>query len=497
MQCLSADVVVIGAGAAGLAAAAAAAELGASVWLVSKEPPGTGDTKISTGLMSVPSEPVSLVDDMQRSGCVGDPALMQLVAGGAVEAHDWLGRVGLRDRGPLEDAMGGHSEARSVAHANRGLDVAWAASRQALRHERVRWLEDAWLVALDVGDAVRGAWIWHAPRGVLVHVAGPVVLATGGFGHLYHPHSDTMRSNTGEGHLAATTAGADLIDMEHIQFTPFGVVAPRSMVGLPLGEAVLAGPRGRLLDDHGEVLAEGFATWSRAAVAGRIARAIHEGRASASGGVWLDLGPNLDEACWADTFRGAWGHVLRRVRRSQGPAAARFEQPWEVAPTAHYCMGGVAIDGRGATAAKGLFAAGQLVGGVHGANRLGSTSLPTAVVTGRLAGAAAAATRVAGRGEPPRVRRRSDALRATRRLQQTCWAGLGPGRTAAGLLGVLEVVAELRAGAGDEGGGVWDTTLLASLELDGLLHCAEVTARAALRRTQSLGAHLRLDEVSA
>ena len=497
MEQLTVDVLVIGAGAAGLASAAAASDAGARVLVLSKEPPGTGDTKISTGLMAVPADPSTLAADMAASGGRGPTVLAGVVAEGAAAAHGWLAEGGLRDRGKLPQPMGGHSEARSVAHANKGVDVAWAASRAALRSELVSLREDAWVLQLLAGaDGVGGALVWLPVEGRMVQVrAGAVVLATGGFAHLYHPHSDTMRSNTGDGHRLALEVGAELVDMAFVQFTPFGLVAPRSMVGLPLGESTLGGPRGRLLAADGALLAEGFATWSRAEVAGVMARALAEGRGTAGGGVWLDLGPNLDVPGWTEHFRASWGHVLVRIRRSHGPEAARFERPWEVAPTAHYCMGGVAISRDGATSVPGLYAAGQVAGGVHGANRLGSTSLPTAIVTGLAAGAAAAASAALREVAPSAPTTCSAApLADLRRLQAAAWEGLGPGRTASGIRGVAALVEQLAtAPRRDVVPGGWDVALMASLELDGLLACARAVAEGA--GAPSRGAHLRLDEV--
>jgi succinate dehydrogenase/fumarate reductase flavoprotein subunit len=512
----SCDVLVVGGGGAGLATAAEAAGAGAEVLLVSKDPLSVGDTRISTGVVALPGSgsaddgPERLVEDMRASGGgLADEGLLRAYAGDLEGAYRWLEGGGLRARrgpdGPaaLPAPMGGHSRPRSVPHPGRGGDVVEAL---AARAAGVDALDDAWCCEiLKAGERAAGALIWLAREGrPLVVQSRAVVLATGGLGTLYFPHTDTLRGNTGDGFALAARAGAALVQMEQVQFTPFGMAGPAGFAGLPLGEAVLAGPRGRLLDGEGALIARDIHRLNRAQLAGLIGRALAEGRGTARGGVWLDLSGNLGDAAWEAWFRAHFGAVLRRVRRAWGVEAARFEAPWEVCPTAHYFMGGVRVDERGESAVPGLFAAGQVMGGLHGANRLGSTSIPELVVFGRRAARAAAALGPAGAPEVAAALGRlleggggEPAIGLTRALQRAAWAGLGPARTAEGIRAALGVCAEVRGRLGGMGarvGVAWDTELLGRLELESLLDCAEAIGAAALERAGSLGAHVRLDE---
>ncbi len=504
MEVIGRDVVVVGGGGAGIVAACRAAATGASVALVSKEPIAVGDTKISTGIIarvSAPDTPEALAADMLRSGGgLCDPALVGVLAEGTEAAYRWLESAGLRpprrdDGQPrtLSAPMGGHGAARSVPHPALGLDVAAALWGQADR-SRLTVLDDAWCgeVVTDAGR-VSGVVVYLAREGRWLGIrAGAVILATGGLGALYEPHCDTMRSSTGDGYALALRAGAALVDMEQVQFTPFGLVRPARYLGLPLGEPILAGPAGRLLDGAGRLLAEGIAGWSRARVAATAAGTIAAGEGTGAGGVLLDLSDNRSNAEFMARMSTDFGHVLERIRRAQGAAA-------EVAPTAHYHMGGVMVDVWGESAVTGLFAVGQCAGGVHGANRLGSTSLPTLVVFGlRAAEAAARAGYRPGAFSPavPSLAGPPSTHALTLRLKAAAWRGLGPARSAAGIQEALDVIAAISAslaGAGEARARRWDVGLMQRLELESLLLVAGAVAQAAMTRAASLGAHFRLD----
>ncbi len=500
------DVLVIGGGGAGVAAASAAAEAGARVLLASKEPASVGDTRISTGVVAVPGlapgdDDAALTADLHRSGAgLARAPLVEALVEEARDAFEWLRASGLRpDRtaagGPrtLPAPMGGHSYARSVPTPGRGVALGQSLADRLDRLPGLVVRDDAWATELIVDRGrVQGAWLRDARTGRHAAVrARAVVLATGGIGTLFWPHTDTMRTNTGDGHALALAAGAALVDMEQVQFTPFGRALPP--VGLPLGEAVLAGPAGVLRGTDGAILARDLDHLPRAALAGRIAEAVASCHGTEAGGVFLDVSANDD--AWRAAFRRDWGHVLRVIRRG-------LDVPWEVAPTAHYHMGGVEADARGATDVPGLYVAGQLLGGLHGANRLGSTSIPALVVFGRRAGRAAAAAPAptARPGPAPPLRRASDAIPRLRALQEAAWTGAGPARTAAGLAALREAARAERARLERDPPATpaaWDVGVLAWLELRSLATVAEAVATAGLARRASLGAHLRLDGAGA
>ncbi|MCB9765887.1 MAG: FAD-binding protein [Alphaproteobacteria bacterium] len=517
---LSTDVLVLGGGGAGIAVACEARAQGARVLVLTKDPLATGDTRISTGIMAVRGsgdagdDAARLAANMLAAGeGLGDPALVRAFAQDNPGAYGWLLASGLRPRRTpdghlrlLHAPMGGHDARRSVPHPNGGLDIAAALGARALREE-IDALDDTWALRLLVAAGrAAGALAYDARRGRLLEVhAGAVVLATGGLGALFAPHTDQCRGATGDGYALAARAGAALVHMEQVQFTPFGLTWPASSCGLAIGDPLIAGPRGVLLDRDGAVLAEALHRQSRAALAGLIGEALVQGRGTPEGGVWLDLGPNLGDEGWAEGVRAGFAKGLGRVRRAYGARAARFEEPWQITPTAHYHMGGVRADPDGASTLPGLFVAGQALGGLHGGNRLGSTSLSELIVFGRRAGRASArwaglhptsdvhaaaeealAAVHAWMGPP-----RGSPVQLTRRLQSAAWRSLGPARTLDGLqsllseLGALEEAARgLRVGECS----TWNTRLIERAELESLLAVARQVAEAA-RTSPSQGAH--------
>ena len=507
---LDTDVLVIGAGAAGLACARAAHEAGRRVLVWAKDFAGAGDSKIATGLLAVPED--ADVDgfsaDLMRAGRgLSTPALVAALACEAAPSHRYLRDRGLRARGEaglerLSAPMGGHGVARTAPTPGGG-----GALVRALAQGGPAVHEDHWAVALLVeAGQVLGALALDARTGTPTVVsARAVVLATGGIGHLFHPHSDQMRSCTGDGLWLGARAGVPCIDLEQVQFTPFALVAPAHRVGVALGGAALAGEDGELHDAHGSCFLDRVGQRTRGEVTGAIARVLEAGGGTTEGGVWLTPRPR-DEARW----RLHWAKALSRIRQAQGGAAARLEQPWLVAPTAHDHMGGLLTDAHGRTTVRALFAVGQVQGGLFGADRLGSTALPAAVVFGRRAGAALAGDLPERRWVESTLTEALEGLTArvspagelnvatlTRSLQRAAWQGLGPARTAerlTALVSVADQVLERLPQVRVPEGFCFNSALLAHLELEAMAWVARHAALAALLRTRSLGAHLRLDE---
>ncbi len=241
------DVVVVGSGGAGAQAARAAAEAGARVLVVSKDPVGCSDTKISEGIATVrqsgaddDSEEV-LSENLKMAG--GDLPLQSVTdafAKDSQSAYDEYRKQGLRPPidtsrdtpQPLPLPMGGHTRRRSVGHAN------WNA---ILQGGRIEYLEDDWFLDLvaqrNEKKQIVGGVIYDASEGRLIAVRSPaVVIAAGGLSTLFFPKTDTMRGNTGDSYAIAARAGAELVDMEQLQFLPFCLASPPSYEGLLCGE---------------------------------------------------------------------------------------------------------------------------------------------------------------------------------------------------------------------------------------------------------------------
>lgn len=545
------DVIVVGSGGSGGQAARAAADAGARVLSVSKDPVGASDTKISEGIATVrgsgaedDSEKVLSENLKMAGGDLPVRAITDAFARDSTSAYDRYRTQGLRppikeDRSgpqPLPLPFGGHTRRRSVGHKNSGIAFGHANWNAIVQGNRVDYIEDAWFLDLVTEDAsngsgpkkkIVGGLIYDAARGVLIAVRAPsVVIAAGGLSSLYFPNTDTMRGNTGDGYAIAARAGADLVDMEQVQFLPFCLASPPAYEGLCAGEPVMASYLGVLRDKNGKIILDGVFMRTRAECAAAILRAVEDGRGSPNGGAYLDMTANKElplsgpyfqrfgETCLPSSYNNA--------RQALGKKAAKFEEPWEVRPGAHYHMGGIRADANGASAGgagdgdaahgiAGLFTAGGAMGGVFGANRLGSTSLTEGAVFGGRSGAAAAAhARQSGgrirddafRAPIDRVGRRfgqKGALAAATlklELQRQAWKNIGPVRTAEKLDRMDEAIAACTARLDEvaiPAYGMWNQSFIEFQELRNLLDCARAVAAAARERDGSLGGHVRFD----
>jgi succinate dehydrogenase / fumarate reductase flavoprotein subunit len=390
-------------------------------------------------------------------------------------------------------------------------------------------------------SGVTGAFGYRRVDGAAVAFpAKAVLLATGGIGKAYEITSNSWEYS-GDGQALAVRAGAELIDMEFVQFHPTGMVWPPGVRGLLVTEAV-RGEGGILRNKDGKRFMWDYLpedrrheyaatddearTWVEALSASRqtdarrppelstrdnVARAIYtevrEGRGSPHGGVFLDISYLPAE------------HVQRKL-------PSMYEQfkeladvdittgPMEVGPTTHYVMGGIRVDAdTGATSVAGLYAAGEVAGGMHGANRLGGNSLSDLLVFGQRAGAGAAAHAAQVGVEPymnpvqiraaeaeleaPLTRRGgADPYRLREELQETMQMLVGIFRTKTDLEGALARIADIRRRADDlciTGGRAFNPGWNLVFEVRNLIEISEAIARSALARQESRGAHSRLD----
>jgi len=552
------DVVIVGSGGAGSHAAQAAAEAGARVLVVSKDPIGCSDTKISEGLATVresgsddDSEDILSENLRMAGGDLPVTALTDAFAQDSKDAYDRYRTQGLR---PAIDAdknkprslplpMGGHTRRRSVGHRNSGIAFGHANWNAVVQGDRIEYMEDCWFLDLvtteDDGSAekrtgkrVCGGLIYDAARGRLIAVRAPsVVIAAGGLSTLFFPKTDTMRGNTGDSYAVAARAGADLVDMEQVQFLPFCVASPPSYEGLLIGEPVTASYLGLLRDKNGKVILDGVYLRTRAECSAAIMRAVEDGRGTPNGGAYLDMTANRLHPRSGPYFmkflESALPSAYRVARQALGKAAANCDEAWEVRPSAHYMMGGIRTDADGAAVAgdgagdaaqgiSGLFAAGQAMGGLFGANRLGSTSLTEGAVFGARAGRAAAATAKGAKITPGD--KREDGAFAARiaeteqrfgqagdqaaamlklDLQRESWINIGPVRTEErisrmdGILDDLEARLD-RVAIPDYAD--WNQAFIEFVELRNLIATARAVAAAARERDGSLGGHVRLDK---
>ncbi|HSH77620.1 MAG TPA: FAD-binding protein [Herpetosiphonaceae bacterium] len=515
---LSTDVLVIGTGGAGLRAAIAIADRGLRVLVVGKRPKTDAHTVLAAGGINAalgtmdPQDTwqIHAADTLAEGRYLGDPRAIDILCREAPRAVEELVDYGV----PFaREANGVLSQRYFGAHRYRRTCFVGDYTGQEIIHALVREVDRRQIPILErvyishlltAGERANGAlgFMLDGGREVIVHAAA-VILATGGHIHVYQRSSSRRRENTGDGMALAFGVGAVLADMELVQFHPSGMVWPPELEGTLVTEAV-RGEGGRLLNQQGERFMGRYdrermelSTRDRVALANYTE--IVAGRGTAHGGVWLDVS-HLPAA----TIHARLPHMLEQF------AAIGVDithEPMEVAPTAHYSMGGIQVTpATHATRVPGLFAAGEVTAGVHGANRLGGNSLAEILVFGRIAGehaAELAATETA----PPLDEAALEQKRLTNRvltgldgtvqrgliddLQRTMWQGAGVVRDAAGLEEALERLAVLRHEAEATPSGPAD--LAAALDLRSMLLTAEATVRSALLRTESRGAHQRRD----
>jgi succinate dehydrogenase / fumarate reductase flavoprotein subunit len=552
------DVVVVGAGGAGLRAAIEASAQGARVALVCKSLLGKAHTVMAEGGIAAALANVDDRDDWQvhfadtmRGGqYVNNWRMAELHAKEAPARVRELEAWGaLFDRTPdgriLQRNFGGHRYPRLAHVGDRtGLEMIRTLQDHGIHRGIEVFMEHTIVRLLSSGGRIAGAFGYCRQTGRFkLFRAGAVVLATGGVGRAFEITSNSWEY-TGDGHALAYEAGADLIDMEYVQFHPTGMIWPPSVRGILVTEGVrgeggvLRNKDGRrfMFDDIPDAYRNQTADneeegWrytqgdknarrppellTRDHVARCIAREVREGRGSPHGGVFLDI-------AWIRArLRNAEEHIQRKLpsmyhqfKELAGIDITR--EPMEVGPTTHYMMGGVRVDGdTQMSTVPGLFAAGECAAGLHGANRLGGNSLSDLLVFGKRAGEHAAKfAREHAAGAPDRAQleaaerqalapfergARADAenpYRIQDELQRAMQSRVGIVRREAEMLDALERIAALRARAaqaGVSGNREYNPGWHTALDLGSMLTVAEAIARAAIERKESRGAHFRDD----
>jgi succinate dehydrogenase / fumarate reductase flavoprotein subunit len=397
------DVLVVGAGGAGLRAAVAAAEAGCSVQVVTKSLLGKAHTVmaeggIAAGLGNVDEKDgwtVHFADTMRGGQMINNWRMVEIYAREVIDRVFELERWGgLFDRTPdgriMQRAFGAHTYRRLCHVGDRtGLELIRTCQDRAVHTPGVEvHMEYTLTRLLKDGDRVSGAMGYRRSDGrFVVFRAKAVVMASGGWGRMYKTTSNSWEG-TGDGAAMAYEAGAELLDMEFVQFHPTGMIWPPGARGILVTEAV-RGEGGLLFNSEGarfmlEYDPKKKELSSRDVVARSIFKEVQAGRGSVHGGAYLDI-----------RHRGA-DYITKKLPSmfEQFHALASVDitkEPMEVYPTIHYTMGGIRVEPEtAATTVPGLYAAGECAGGLHGANRLGGNSLGDILVFGRRAGEAAA-----------------------------------------------------------------------------------------------------------
>ena len=546
------DVVVIGAGGAGLRAAIEAQESGARTAVVCKSLLGKAHTVMAEGgiaaamanVYAEDSWKVHFRDTMRGGKMLNHWRMAQLHAQEAPdrvrELEDW---GALFDRTPegliSQRDFGGHRFARLAHVGDRtGLELIRTLQQRAVALGIDVFMESTVTRLLTGDDGVRGAFgYWRESGRFIAWQAPAVVLATGGIGKSYKVTSNSWEY-TGDGHSLALQAGATLVNMEFVQFHPTGMVWPPSVRGILVTESV-RGDGGVLKNSAGErfmfdyipeyfrketaeTIEEGDRWYDdktnnrrppellpRDEVARAINSEVKAGRGSPHGGVFLDIASRRSTEYIRKRLPSMY-HQFMELAEVDITAEAM-----EVGPTCHYVMGGVEVDPDTAAARiPGLFAAGEVAGGMHGSNRLGGNSLSDLLVFGRRAGGAAAAYGLAHRGAELPVDEQALSLAAE--------AALAPFEREGGenpytiqhdlqetmneLVGIIRTAPEIEAALGRieqlkqrvqhlsvEGHRQYNPGWHLALDLPHMLRVSECIARAALERQESRGGHTRDD----
>jgi succinate dehydrogenase / fumarate reductase flavoprotein subunit len=553
------DVIVVGAGGAGLRAAIEASAAGLSVGLICKSLLGKAHTVMAEGGMAAAmanvddrdSWQVHFSDTMRGGQYVNNWRMAELHAKEAParvrELEAW-GAVfdRTKDGKILQRNFGGHRYPRLAHVGDRtGLEMIRTLQDHGIHQGIKVYMEHTISKLLKDGDRIAGAFGYDRERGFLrVFRAKAVVLATGGIGRAYKITSNSWEY-TGDGHGLAYRAGADLLDMEFVQFHPTGMVWPPSVRGILVTEGVrgeggvLRNKDGRrfMFDDipenyRGQTADNEEEGWrycqgdkdarrppellTRDHVARCIMREVRDGRGSPHGGAFLDI------AWIKQRIPDGAEHIKKKLPSMyhQFKQLADLDitsEPMEVGPTTHYIMGGVRVDGdTQMSTVKGLFAAGECAAGLHGANRLGGNSLSDLVVFGKRAGEYAAKyakETTAGEVHVAEVEAAARELLAPfergagaadaegpykvqYELQDMMQAKVGIVRNEKDMMSALEGLEGLKkraAKVGVIGNREYNPGWHTALDLDNLLTCSEAVTRSAIERKESRGGHFRED----
>ncbi len=549
------DVLVIGAGGAGLRAAVEASALGAKVGVVTKSLLGKAHTVMAEGgiaaaLANVDSRDnwqVHFADTMRGGQYLNHPRMAQLHAQEAPARVRELEAWGAlfdrtKDGQILQRNFGGHKYPRLAHVGDRtGLEMIRTLQDYGVHRGIDVQMECTILTLLKDGSRIAGAFGYDRERGHFrLFRAGSVVLATGGIGRAYKITSNSWEY-TGDGHSLAYHAGATLMDMEFVQFHPTGMVWPPSVRGILVTEGVrgeggiLKNKDGRrfMFDDIPPLYKDQTADnpeegWrytqgdknarrppellTRDHVARCIVREIREGRGSPHGGVFLDI-------AWInEKLPDAAGRIKKKLpsmyhQFKQLADIDITQEAMEIGPTVHYVMGGVRVDPETQMSdVPGLFAAGECAAGLHGANRLGGNSLSDLLVFGKRAGEHAAifakqngATSVSEEQVEAAARRALEPFgrsseegpyQVQRDLQQTMQDLVGIVRREPELnqaLGAIEKLRNRAQAVSVEGNREYNPGWHTACDLYNLLTVSEAITRAALERKESRGAHFRDD----
>ena len=520
------NVLIIGSGGAGLRAAIEAKKAGVEVIVIGKRIKEDVHTVLAAGGINASFGNVDsddswaqhFADTMIEGYELSDPRMVEIMAKEApelvLEIDRWGANFAKLKNGKIDQRFFGAHTYRRTCFAGdyTGRSILTALLKKA-KSLKIPILDSQYVTELLIHENICfGAMTFNVKNGErTVFLADSVILAAGGHTRIWRKSSSRRNENTGDGFYLGLKAGCKLIDMELVQFHPTGMVIPEEIAGTLVTEAV-RGEGGKLINNNGDRFMKQYdpkrlelSTRDRVAMANYTE--IIEGRGTKNGGVFLDISHKSKKFIIEKLprmYRQFLDTLMIDISRS----------PMEVAPTAHYSMGGILVDAENhSTGIDGLFAAGEVTGGLHGANRLGGNSLAEILIFGKRTGYAAAL-----RSQNMDIQQRSrkvinqahekiDKLikegnyvvrPLQRKLRDIMWKCCGVVRSEKTLLGGLEELKELKNLLPDldvrpDSEGYLD--LMLAYDLKGSIMAAEATILGAIHRKESRGSHQRSDYV--
>ena len=521
IKTISTDVLIIGSGGAGSRAAIEVDNAGLKAIIVSKGLSfRSGCTGMAEGGYNAVFKTVDKEDSIEAhfndtlkgGSYLNNEKLVEILVNESpkrlIDLENYGALFDRQESGEIDQRpFGGQSFRRTCYQGDRTGAELLNALKEEIIKRNIECIEEVMITSLITkDDAVIGATGLNLKDSSLIYFKSKsVILASGGAGQLFPVTSNTMQKN-GDGFAIAYRAGADLIDMEQIQFHPTGMVTPKSKRGILVTEAVRA-EGGKLLNINGERFMSKYAPEkmelaTRDVVARSIYQEIHEKRGTEEGGVYLDIS-HLDDDYIDEKLE-------TMVMQFENVGIDIKHEPIEVAPTAHHFMGGLKINTDASTSLKNLFGAGEVCGGVHGANRLGGNALADTQVFGKIAGVSASkiAKKTDVQTNEKQVKEESERieniikkgtikpLKLKKKIKQLMWKKVAIIREEKTLNEALKELQEMQNDLKDldvSEKSQYNTELVTALEVINMVEICILIVKSAILRRESRGAHYRSD----
>ena len=521
IKTISTDVLIIGSGGAGSRAAIEVDNAGLKAIIVSKGLSfRSGCTGMAEGGYNAVFKTVDkddsidahFNDTLKGGSYLNDKKLVEILVSESpkrlVDLENYGALFDRQESGEIDQRpFGGQSFRRTCYQGDRtGAELLNALKEEIIRRD-IECIDEVMITSLVTdGNQVIGATGLNLKDSSLIYFkAKATILASGGAGQLYPVTSNTFQKN-GDGYAISYRAGANLVDMEQVQFHPTGMVAPESKKGVLVTEAVRA-EGGKLINSEGERFMSKYAPEkmelaTRDVVARSIYQEIIEGRGTENGGVYLDIS-HLDDDYIDEKLE-------TMVLQFENVGVDIKHGPIEVAPTAHHFMGGLKINTDASSSLDNLFGAGEVCGGVHGANRLGGNALADTQVFGRIAGVSASKVAKVSELKSNEEMVREEASRIEglikkgsikpkefkNRIKNLMWekvAIVREEKTLNEALGQLQEMQKELADLDVSDKKQYNTDLVTALEVINMIEICILTVKSAIIRRESRGAHFRSD----